>query len=276
MISKIAIQGIQGSFHHQVATEYFQNEDMVIECDSFRKVMETLSLGLATHGVIALENSIAGTILPNYTLMDKYNTFIVGEHYVNINMNLLALKGQKIEDLTEVHSHPIALLQCADFFDQYPNIKLVESSDTAKAAKNIKENHLIGIGALAGDYAAKLYELNVLQPSVHTVKSNKTRFVILEASNTRKVEKKINKASLKFELDDTPGNLATVLNVINNCKLNLTKIQSLPIIEKPFSYSFFIDVVFEKRKHYEKAKSLLEIMTLDFKVLGEYQSGNQN
>lgn len=276
MVSKIAIQGIQGSFHHQVATEYFQNEDRVIECDSFKKVMEMVSSGMATHGIIALENSIAGTILPNYALMDKYNTFIVGEHYVNINMNLLALKGQKIEDLTEVHSHPIALLQCADFFDAYPNIKLVESSDTANAAKKIKENQLNGIGALAGDIAAEMYKLEILKPSVHTVKSNKTRFVVLEAKKDRKVEDKINKASLKFELDDTPGNLATVLNVINNCKLNLTKIQSLPIIEKPFSYSFFIDVVFEKRKHYEKAKSLLEIMTLDFKVLGEYQSGNQN
>lgn len=139
MVSKIAIQGIKGSFHHQVATEYFQNNDIVIECSSFKKVMETLRLGLAKYGVIALENSIAGTILPNYALMDKYNTFIVGEHYVNINMNLLALKGQKIEDLKEVHSHPIALLQCADFFDQYPNIKLVESSDTANAAKKFKK-----------------------------------------------------------------------------------------------------------------------------------------
>lgn len=275
-MKKVAIQGILGSFHHQVVEEFFLENVSIKKCKSFSQVAENLAKDEVCHAVMAIENSIAGTILPNYALMDKFNIKVIGEHYLNINMNLLGLKGQNIHDIKEVHSHPIALLQCAEFFSKYPHIKLVESSDTANAAKNIRDNNLEGIGALAGNKAAELYDLEILKPSVHTVKSNKTRFVVLKKDNSNYNEKNIDKASLKFELDDSPGSLATVLNVINNCKLNLTKIQSMPIIEKPFTYSFFIDVIFEKRKHYEKAKSLLEIMTLDFKVLGEYQSGNQN
>ena len=222
---------------------------------------------------MALENSIAGSIIPNYALIDANNLHIIGEYYLDIHMNFMALKGQTIMDILEVHSHPIALLQCAVFFKQYPHIKLVESSDTAETAQRIQKFQLKGIGALASPIAAKLFDLEILVAGVHTIKSNKTRFVILKTENKFLPLDEINKASIKFELDDTPGSLATILNVMNNCKLNLTKIQSMPIIETPFQYSFFVDVVFEKYKHFEKAKKIIELMTTHFKVLGEYKNG---
>ena len=270
---KIAIQGIKGSFHHQVAEEYFHQEFDLDECMSFDDLAKSLVENQAQKGVMALENSIAGSIVPNYALIDRNNLQIIGEHYLDIHMNLMALRGQRIEEIKEVHSHPIALLQCAVFFSQYPHIKLVESGDTAETARRIQEEKLKGIGAVAAPIAAKLYDLDILAAGIHTVQSNKTRFVIVKTENKELPKEEINKASIKFELDDTPGSLATILNVMNNSKLNLTKIQSMPIIETPFQYSFFVDVVFEKYKHYEKAKKILELMTTHFKVLGEYKNG---
>jgi prephenate dehydratase len=270
---KIAIQGIKGSFHHQVAEEYFHQEFDLDECMSFDDLAKSLVENQAQKGVMALENSIAGSIVPNYALIDNNNLQIIGEHYLDIHMNLMALRGQRIEEIKEVHSHPIALLQCAVFFSQYPHIKLVESGDTAETARRIQEEKLKGIGAVAAPIAAKLYDLDILAAGIHTVQSNKTRFVIVKTENKELPKEEINKASIKFELDDTPGSLATILNVMNNSKLNLTKIQSMPIIETPFQYSFFVDVVFEKYKHYEKAKKILELMTTHFKVLGEYKNG---
>ena len=270
---KIAIQGIKGSFHHQVAEEYFHQEFDLDECMSFDDLVKSLVENKAQKGVMALENSIAGSIVPNYALIDRNNLQIIGEHYLDIHMNLMALRGQRIEEIKEVHSHPIALLQCAVFFSQFPHIKLVESGDTAETARRIQEEKLNGIGAVAAPIAAKLYDLDILAAGIHTVQSNKTRFVIVKTENKELIKEEINKASIKFELDDTPGSLATILNVMNNSKLNLTKIQSMPIIETPFQYSFFVDVVFEKYKHYEKAKKILELMTTHFKVLGEYKNG---
>nr|WP_294776831.1 prephenate dehydratase [uncultured Flavobacterium sp.] len=275
METKIAIQGIKGSFHHQVAQEYFEKANDLDECMSFDVLVKSLVNNQAQKGVMALENSIAGSIIPNYALIDRNNLHIIGEHYLDIHMNLMVLKGQKIEDIKEVHSHPIALLQCAVFFSQYPHIKLVESGDTAETARRIQEQKLTGIGAVAAPIAAELYDLEILAAGIHTVQSNKTRFVIVKTTNKEWPKEEINKASIKFELDDTPGSLATVLNVMNNCKLNLTKIQSMPIIEQPFQYSFFVDVIFEKYKHYEKAKNILALMTTHFKVLGEYKKGKQ-
>ena len=275
METKIAIQGIKGSFHHQVAQQYFEQVDGLDECMSFDDLVKSLINNRSQKGVMALENSIAGSIIPNYALIDRNNLHIIGEHYLDIHMNLMVLKGQKIEDIKEVHSHPIALLQCAVFFSQYPHIKLVESGDTAETARRIQEQQLKGIGAVAAPIAADLYDLEILAAGIHTVQSNKTRFVIVKTTNKEWPKETINKASIKFELDDTPGSLATVLNVMNNCKLNLTKIQSMPIIDRPFQYSFFVDVIFEKYKHYEKAKNILALMTTHFKVLGEYQKGKQ-
>ena len=275
METKIAIQGIKGSFHHQVAQEFFKNSVGLDECMSFENLVSSLKENKTQKGIMALENSIAGSIIPNYALIDNNDLHIIGEHYLDIHMNLMVLKGQKIEDIKEVHSHPIALLQCAVFFKQYPHIKLVESGDTAETAMRIKTENLFGIGAVASPIAAKMYDLDIIASGIHTVKSNKTRFVIVKTQNKEIPKEEINKASIKFELDDTPGNLATVLNVMNNCKLNLTKIQSMPIIETPFQYSFFVDIVFAKYKHYEKAKKILELMTTHFKVLGEYKKGEQ-
>ena len=275
METKIAIQGIKGSFHHQVAQQYFEQIDGLDECMSFDDLVKSLINNRSQKGVMALENSIAGSIIPNYALIDLNNLHIIGEHYLDIHMNLMVLKGQKIEDIKEVHSHPIALLQCAVFFSQYPHIKLVESGDTAETARRIQEQQLKGIGAVAAPIAADLYDLEILAAGIHTVQSNKTRFVIVKTTNKEWPKETINKASIKFELDDTPGSLATVLNVMNNCKLNLTKIQSMPIIDRPFQYSFFVDVIFEKYKHYEKAKNILALMTTHFKVLGEYKRGEQ-
>ncbi len=273
METKIAIQGIKGSFHHQVAEEFFSGSASLDECLSFENLVTSLKENKAQKGVMALENSIAGSIIPNYALIDNNDLHIIGEYYLDIHMNLMVFKGQKIEDIKEVHSHPIALLQCAVFFKQYPHIKLVESVDTAETARRIKEGNLLGIAAVASPIAAKMYDLDIIASGIHTVKSNKTRFVILKTQNKEIPKEEINKASIKFELDDTPGSLATVLNVMNNCKLNLTKIQSMPIIESPFQYSFFVDVVFAKYKHYEKAKKIVELMTTHFKVLGEYKNG---
>ena len=275
METKIAIQGIKGSFHHQVAQQYFEQVDGLDECMSFDDLVKSLVNNRSQKGVMALENSIAGSIIPNYALIDRHDLHIIGEHYLDIHMNLMVLKGQKIEDIKEVHSHPIALLQCAVFFNQYPHIKLVESGDTAETARRIQEQKLNGIGAVAAPIAAELYDLEILAAGIHTVQSNKTRFVIVKTTNKEWPKEAVNKASVKFELDDTPGSLATVLNVMNNCKLNLTKIQSMPIIDRPFQYSFFVDVIFEKYKHYEKAKNILALMTTHFKVLGEYKRGEQ-
>ena len=276
METKIAIQGIKGSFHHQVANEYFSESLELDECMSFDALVNSLVENKTQKAVMALENSIAGSIIPNYALIDRNNLHIIGEYYLDIHMNLMVLPGQKMEDIKEVHSHPIALLQCGEFFKNYPHIKLVESGDTAETAQRIQENQLKNIAAVASPIAAEMFGLDILASGIHTIKSNKTRFVILKTQNKVLPKEEINKASIKFELDDTPGSLATILNVMNNCKLNLTKIQSMPIIESPFQYSFFVDVVFEKYKHYEKAKSILELMTTHFKVLGEYKNGRKS
>lgn len=272
MKEKIAIQGIKGSFHHQVAIEYFHEDVQVDECLSFEAVADSLVNNQSQLAVMAIENSIAGSIIPNYALIDKHNLHIIGEYYLDIIQNLMVLNGQKLEDIHEVHSHPMALLQCMNFLKMNPKIKLVEDKDTAETARRIEQHQIKNIAAIGSKVAAQMYNLNIIVPEIQTINNNMTRFFILSKNINLQNKEFINKASLKFELDDTPGNLATVLNVMNNCKLNLTKIQSMPIIETPFQYSFFVDVVFEKYKHYEKATKILEIMTKQFKVLGEYKN----
>ncbi len=275
MEEKIAIQGIQGSFHHQVALEYFQENVLLHECLSFETLVDSLLNNQSQFGVMAIENSIAGSIIPNYALIDNNNLHIIGEYYLDIIQNLMVLKDQKLEDIQEVHSHPMALLQCMDFLKKYPHLKLVEDKDTAETARTIHQNQLKSIAAIGSKVAADLYDLNIIAPEIQTVNNNMTRFFIISKEESKVSNDQINKASIKFELDDTPGSLATVLNVMTNCKLNLTKIQSMPIIETPFQYSFFVDVVFEKYKHYEKATRILQLMTNHFKVLGEYRNQKQ-
>ena len=272
MRTKIAIQGIKGSFHHQVVQEYFGQDVAVDECLSFEELVDSLLSGKSDQAVMAIENSIAGPIIPNYALIDKNNLHIVGEHYLDIHQNLMALKGQKIEDILEVHSHPMALLQCMEFLKKYPNIKIVEDKDTAETARRIHENQLKGIAAIASKTAAIMYDLEILAPEIQTINNNMTRFVIINKKENFVDENEINRASIKFELDHKRGSLAAVLNVMSDCKLNLTKIQSLPKIETPWKYSFFVDVTFEKYEDYAKAKALMTIMAEYFKVLGEYKN----
>lgn len=269
---RIAIQGIKGSFHHQVAQEYYHQNIEVDECLSFEELVDSLLLGKSSQAVMAIENSIAGPIIPNYALIDKNNLHIIGEHYLDIHQNLMALKGQKIGDILEVHSHPMALLQCMEYLKKYPEIKLVEDKDTAETARRIDEKQLKGIAAIASKTASEMYNLEILAPEIQTINNNMTRFVIIKKENDFVSKEEINRASIKFELDHKRGSLAAVLNVMSDCKLNLTKIQSLPKIETPWKYSFFVDVTFEKYEDYAKAKSLLEIMAEYFKILGEYKN----
>jgi len=272
MIQKVAIQGIKGSFHHQVALEYYHQDIDVDECMSFEELVDSLLSGKSNQAVMAIENSIAGSIIPNYALIDKNNLHVIGEYYMDIHQNFMALKGQKVEDILEVHSHPMALLQCMEFLKKLPNIKVVEDKDTAETARRIHQNQLKGIAAIASKTASNMYDLEILAPEIQTINNNMTRFVILNKENSFVPKQEINKASLKFELDHKRGSLAAVLNVMSDCKLSLTKIQSLPKIETPWKYSFFVDVTFDDYDDYSKAKSLLEIMAEYFKVLGEYKN----
>lgn len=269
---KIAIQGIKGSNHHQVAREYFGQQIALISCTSFDEMVDHLLEGRADKGVMAIENSIVGSIIPNYALVYGNGIHIIGEHYLNIHHNLMVLNGQKIDDITEVHSHPMALLQCKEFFKKYPHIKLVEDIDTAETARRIRDRRLLKLGAIAPQVAAELYDLEIIAPEIQTVNNNATRFIIIKKSNNALPENEINKASLRFITDHKRGSLAAVLNVMSDCNLNLTKIQSLPIIETPWKYAFFVDVTFDTYEHFNKAKSLLKIMSEDFKVLGEYKN----
>lgn len=269
---KIAIQGIRGSNHHQVAREYFGEDISLVECFTFHELVDKLLQQEADKGVMAIENSIAGSIIPNYALVYRNNLHIIGEHYLNIHHNLMALKGQTIEDIREVRSHPMALLQCREYLKTQPHMKMVEDFDTAETARQIQENNWPGIAAIAPAVAADLYDLEILASDIQTIKNNATRFIVIKTKNKALPEEEINKASIRFITDHKRGSLATVLNVMSDCNLNLTKIQSLPIIETPWKYAFFVDVTFEKFEHFAKAKSLLDIMSEDFKVLGEYKN----
>ncbi|NNE77288.1 MAG: prephenate dehydratase [Pricia sp.] len=269
---KIAIQGIKGSNHHQVAREYFGDDNDLVECMSFDALVDQLLKGSADKGVMAIENSIAGSIIPNYALVYHNNLHIIGEHYLNIHHNLMVLNGIEIEQLEEVRSHPMALLQCKEFFRAYPHIKLVEDVDTAETARQIRANNWDKIGAIAPQVAADLYDLNIVAHEIQTIKNNATRFIIVKTKNKELPKAEINKASVRFVTGHKRGSLATVLNVMSDCYLNLTKIQSLPIIETPWKYAFFVDVTFEEYDHFDKAKSLLKIMSEDFRVLGEYKN----
>ncbi|RLJ67252.1 prephenate dehydratase [Lacinutrix venerupis] len=275
MIKTVAIQGIKGSFHHIVSQDYFGAQTAINECLSFDDTVDALLVGKTEVAIMALENSIAGSIIPNYALIDNHNLHIVGEHYLDIQHNLMALPNQNIEDIKEVYSHPMALLQCKAFFKNYPHIKLVEDKDTADVAKRIQENNLKGVAAIASKLAASIFKLNILAEGIQTIKHNETRFVIVKKENSEISKNEINKASIKFELDHKRGSLATVLNVMSDCKLNLTKIQSLPKIETPWLYAFFVDVTFNSYSDFEKAKSIMEIMATHFKVLGEYKNAKK-
>lgn len=272
MIKSAAIQGIKGSFHHIVSKEFFENEVEVDECMTFDETVNSVMTGKTDVAIMAIENSIAGSIIPNYSLIDTNELHIIGEHFLDIQHHLMAWPNQSLKDLKEVWSHPMALLQCKAFFKNHPHIRLVEDKDTAEVAKRIQEKKIENVAAIASGLAAQLYDLEIISKSIQTIAHNETRFVIVKKQNSVIPEEQINKASVKFELEHKRGSLASVLNVFSDCKLNLTKIQSLPKIDTLWKYAFFVDVTFQSYKDFEKTKAIMNIMAQDFKVLGEYKN----
>ena len=270
-MKKVAIQGIKGSYHHQVALNYFGKEIELLEFLSFDELANSIANNNCDYGVMAIENSIAGSIIPNYALIDNLNLKIAGEYYININHQLMAINGSKIEDLEVVASHPMALLQCKNFFKKYPQITLVEDKDTAEVALRIQRDNIKKMGAIASVHASELYNLNILSKNIQTIKNNETRFVIVSKKSLIN-DSKSNKASIKFSLSHKTGSLATILNILRDCNLNLTKIQSLPIIETPWKYSFFIDTTYDSIDSLEKALKLIDENSESLKVLGTYKN----
>ena len=272
---KIAIQGIRGSFHHIVAEKFFGKDIELVECMSFTEIPVLLKNDEVDSAVMAIENSIAGAILPNYTLIDEYDLSIEGEVYVNIHHHLMALGGQVLDDIREVWSHPMALLQCRKFFRERPDIKLVEEKDTAEVARRISQNKIVGVGAVASKMAADLFGLDIISNDIQTIKNNSTRFFVLKKSKNApyhpsKVADIKDKASIKFVTKHNKGSLAEVLDIFAKHEINLTKIQSLPIIESPWSYAFFIDLVIDDFVLYKNALHLLDKKVHHLKILGEY------
>lgn len=278
MIKKknIAIQGIQGSFHHIVANQYFGNEITLKECLTFVEIPELIITEKVDGAVMAIENSLAGSILPNYALIDEFNLTIQGEVHLPIHHNLMGLKGQTLADIKEVWSHPMAILQCRNFFRKHPHIKLVEEADTAESAKKIYEKQVKGIAAIASRKAAEIFNLHIIENEIQTRKQNFTRFFILKKRNGN-IEKPsiINKASLKFITNHQTGSLGEVLNVFSTFNMNLSKIQSLPIIDEPWNYAFFADVIFDDYQQFEKAIKKVRKKVSSLKILGEYQQSKR-
>ncbi|MFN8237416.1 MAG: prephenate dehydratase [Chitinophagales bacterium] len=272
----IAIQGFEASFHEIAALQFFGNEIQTIECASFPKLFDVMKLHQADYAVCAIENSLAGSILPNYASLRNSNLYIIGELYLRIEMNLMALPGQTVQDIDEVHSHPMALLQCRGFFDNYPEIQLIESSDTALSAKEIKQHHIKHRGAVASKRAASLYELDILAEDIHDNKRNFTRFLVLADKDKHSTgTTDFNKASLSFRAHHHPGSLAKVLTIIGSHHINLTKIQSLPVIGEEWQYYMYADLEFENKQDYTQMLQEIEPLTTELKILGEYKQGEK-
>ncbi|MBS1642821.1 MAG: prephenate dehydratase [Bacteroidetes bacterium] len=274
MATKISIQGYEGSFHQMVARQYFGNNVEVIPCATFREVVKIASNKKESNGgIMAIENSIAGSILPNYTLLQKGNLKIAGEVYLPIKQHLLVNPGVKFEDIKEVHSHPMAIQQCMDYLDKF-NWKLVDTEDTALSAKHIHQHKSKHIAAIAGKLAAELFNLEIAAANIHTQKSNYTRFLILQRKEENIVEENANKASINFQTNHTKGSLAKVLSKIAEENINLSKLQSMPIAGTNFKYSFHADLEFTNIQHYNKAISKIQSLTEALTVFGIYKNGN--
>ncbi len=274
-IKKIAIQGGYGAFHEIAAMHFFGDDHTeILPRDTFRGLMKSLKKRQADYGIMAIENSLAGSILPNYNLIRDSDMKITGEIYLRIRQNLVALPGQKTEELTEVFSHPMAILQCQHFFDMYPQIKLIESIDTALSAREIREKGLMKTGAIASTLAAKKYELEILAESIETNKMNYTRFLILQENNGIQFENnKINKSSVYFALAHKTGSLSKILSILSYYDQNLTKIQSMPIMGKEWEYQFYADLMFDDYDWYRKSLEAIRPFTSVLGILGEYEKG---
>lgn len=267
----IAIQGVPGSFHHQVAQQYFGEEIAIGGYHTFEEVAKNVENETADFAVMAIENSIAGAILPNYDIIDRHGLYVFDEYYLPISHNLLTWPGQKIEDIREVRSHPMAILQCKVFFSQYPHITLVDDVDTAYVAKVIADGQKLGVGAIASPKAADYYGLEILAGNIQTVQNNFTRFILLQKE--KPVVKEIpTKVSLKITIHNQKGGLAKLLTLMSEHDLDLTKIQSIPVISKPWEYAFFIDTLIGNYDRYKEAIGLINQSFGMVKVFGEYQN----
>ena len=266
---RVAIQGIATSFHEVAALTYFDEPIETIECLTFHQLCENLKHGKADVAVMAIENSIAGSILPNYFLLQDYHFTIAGELYLPIHMHLLALPGVKLSDITCIESHPMAIRQCSEYLHALNGVEIRESDDTALSAKRVKELKFKNTAAIANEQAAKKYGLQILEKRIETHKKNFTRFLILTKRSNGKSES--NKASLSFEVANEVGSLAEALMTLKNNSINLSKIQSIPIIGRPSEYSIHVDVEWKKRKNYDEAMNQVLRQVKNLNVLGEYK-----
>jgi prephenate dehydratase len=275
MKQKVAIQGFEASFHEIAALQFFGNDIETVECATFPKLFDVMKKGEAAFAICAIENSLAGSILPNYASLRNSDLKIFGEVYLQIEMNLMALPNQSIEQIEEIHSHPMALLQCRNYFDNYPNIQLVESNDTALSAKEIKQNHIKHRAAVASKRAAQVFDLEIISADIHDNKRNFTRFLALAPSHAELVSATINKSSISFRAHHTAGSLANVLTSVGNHNINLTKIQSLPVIGEEWQYYMYADLEFDDIDAYRKMLIEIESLTKELKILGEYKQGEK-
>lgn len=275
-ILKVAIQGVEGCFHDAAARQYFAGRDIeTVPCESFHSLFETLGCDASMIGIVAIENTIAGSLLANHELLRQSNLSVVGEHSVRISHVLCALPGESIDSINEVNSHPMALMQCEQYLLRHPNMRMVEKFDTAGSAKEIAEKSLSGHAAVCGELAANLYGLDILEKGIETNKRNFTRFLILAdpllAGEMKPRAEELDKASVVFTLPHTNGALSKVLTILSFYDVNLTKIQSMPIVGREWEYRFYVDLTFNSYVRYRQAIEAVRPLTNDFRILGEYQ-----
>lgn len=276
---RVAIQGVAGCFHDEAAHEYFKGQDIVtVPCETFPEMMDVLRNDASMLGIMAIENTIAGSLLQNHELLRQSNHIVIGEFRKYISHSLVALPGQTIDDIVEVNSHPMALMQCEQFLSRYPRMKLVETNDTAGSAQMIAQGNLTGHAAVCGKYAGELYGLNVLAEDIQTNKRNFTRFLIIADPSTASdftSGSKPNKASIEFTLPHNQGSLSAVLTIFSFYGMNLTKIQSLPILGREWEYRFYIDLTYNDYTRYRQSVDAVRPLINDFKILGEYEESKQ-
>ncbi|MES2005018.1 MAG: prephenate dehydratase [Bacteroidota bacterium] len=272
-ITGICIQGYEGSFHQVAARSFFGKQVEVIPCATFRDLVRiSLDKKQSAGGIMAIENSIAGSILPNYNLLQKSKLKVIGEVYLSISQNLMVNPGVQLEDIKEVHSHPMAILQCLDYLEKY-GWKLVETEDTALSAKHIHQKHSKHAAAIASKLAAELFEMDVIAPNIQTQKNNITRFLVLKREAEAIEVANADKASIYFQTNHSKGILAKVLAKIAEGGINLSKLQSMPIPGSNFKYGFYADMDFESRKQFESVMSSIESLTNSVKIFGVYKNG---
>ena len=274
MEKRVAIQGFSGCFHEEAARKFYQEKEdvspRIVECATFSGLFEALEDGSADAAVMAIENTTSGGLIPNFELLRKNPQQIKGEVYLQIHQNLMAMPGQRLEDIREVRTHYMAINQTRAFFEKRcPWIKMVESEDTAKSAADIAREGVRGVGAVASELAAKNFGLEILAPQIETYRENFTRFLILD-DGIRVAKEAIDKASLCFTLPHKPGSLAHILTILSFYDMNLTRIQSLPIPGKSWQYFFYIDIKFDSYERYLQALSAVRPLIDDLRILGEY------